>query len=524
MTPGAALTEGYLVNDRFQLLRLLGRGGMGSVWIARHLSLNIDVAIKFIDGALGGRDDLRSRFAQEARTAARIQSPYVVNILDYGFDGARPFIAMELLQGEPLGARLERERRLSPADVSTILAQAAKGLARAHSLGIVHRDLKPDNLFLCRDEEGGVHVKILDFGIARDDTPLTTGPSHRTGTGQLLGTPAYMSPEQALGRSQIDFRSDLYSLAVVAYHCLTGRLPFDTEALGELIVSISIQDPPLPSSFVPGLSPGIDSWFKCAFQKDPAGRFGSAKELADTFALASRGSSPAFDRTVLAPDGGATARDLGRFSNPGPTQPSPGVFPAGAPARTAPWSMAATAAPRDRASGPGGAVSGPPPTAPWSGAGGGAPAPLRVPDTFNGQSATQGGDLPRPAPRGPSPVLLGLVGLIVFALTVGGALVFAGHRGAVAVGLGPAVRSTEAAAAPSVTVAPLDPPLTPAPPAPFAAASVSASAGASPPSARPSPLPPAPRRTPPPPARSPGPAAATPSAAPRPARTNDYGL
>ncbi len=199
MSPGGALAEGYVVSDRFQLTRLLGRGGMGSVWVARHLSLNIDVAIKFIDATAGARDDLRSRFAQEARTAARIQSPHVVNILDYGFDGARPFIAMELLRGESLGVRLARERRLSPATTSTILTQAARGLTRAHALGIVHRDLKPDNLFLCRDDDdpAGLHVKLLDFGIARDDTPLA-GAVHRTGTGQLLGTPAYMSPEQAL--------------------------------------------------------------------------------------------------------------------------------------------------------------------------------------------------------------------------------------------------------------------------------------------------------------------------------------
>ena len=296
MSPGDSLHEGYVVSDRFELLRVIGRGGMGSVWVARHLSLKIEVAIKFIDGPLANRQDLRSRFAQEARTAARIQSPHVVNILDYGFDGTRPYIVMELLQGEPLGARLAREKRLPPTEVATILAQAAKGLSRAHALGIVHRDLKPDNLFLCRDEDG-VHVKILDFGIARDDTPFGAA-SHRTGTGQLLGTPAYMSPEQAVAKTQIDFRSDLYSLATVAYHALVGRLPFDTDALGELVVSLATTVPPPPSSYAPELTPGIDAWFKVAFQKDPAARFSSAKEMADTFSIACRASSAAFDKTL----------------------------------------------------------------------------------------------------------------------------------------------------------------------------------------------------------------------------------
>jgi serine/threonine protein kinase len=523
MTLGAALTEGYVVSDRFQLIRLLGRGGMGSVWVARHLSLNIEVAIKFIDGVLGGREDLRSRFAQEARTAARIQSPHVVNILDYGFDGTRPFIAMELLHGEPLFARIERERRLPPSEVATILTQAAKGLGRAHSLGIVHRDLKPENLFLARDEDGQLHVKLLDFGIARDDSPLGSGPSHRTGTGQLLGTPAYMSPEQALGKSQIDFRSDLYSLAVVVYHCLAGRLPFDTDAIGELIVAISLTDPPLPSSFVPGLSPGIDAWFKCAFQKDPGARFGSAKEMAETFVVACRDSSSAYDRTVLAAttDGGASGRDVARPQSVAPTKHSPGVILAGTPAPTASWSLAGPV-PVDRGSGPVGARSGPGQTAPWSGAGiSTAPPAPRIPDTFVGQSATQGGGVPGLPTRGPSLVLLGLVGLIALALVVAGVLFVGASRPPGAAAGSGLAGSADAVTAPSGTVAPAAAPLVPtAATAPTSAATNDAAAPRTS-APRPPPAPASPPKPLTPPAVTTPPRA---SPAPKPAPTHDYGL
>jgi eukaryotic-like serine/threonine-protein kinase len=467
MTPGDGLREGYVVSDRFQLLRVLGRGGMGSVWVARHLSLKIDVAIKFIDAALADRQDLRSRFAHEAQIAARIQSPHVVGILDYGFDRGRPYIAMELLQGEAL--RLRLGRRLPPDEVATIIAQAAKGLGRAHALGIIHRDLKPDNLFLCRDEDGGVRVKILDFGIARDDSPF--GPSsHRTAIGEVLGTPAYMSPEQAIAKGPIDYRSDLYSLAVVAYHCLVGRLPFETNALGDLIVSLSTTMPPAPSSIAPDLHAGIDAWFRRAFEKNPAARFGSAKELADALTLACRSAPGAFDKTVAA--------DEVRLP-PAPTMDA--------------WRPS--------------------------------PAPLmnetvaRAPDTFIGQYATQD-PVPRPAPkRGPHPVVLALSAVILIAAAAGGRLfVTRSHaRGGGDAAAGSAMPQGDPAPSIAQSVAP-----PPAAPAPSASPSTSAPVGTV---AQEAPAPTAPREPPPAPRRpSPPPRPTASTAAPRPAPTNDYGL
>ena len=260
---------------------------MGSVWVARHLSLGIDVALKFVSAELAAREDIRGRFEREAKGAAKIQSPHVVKMIDHGVDeDDRLFIAMELLDGEDLATRLERQSRLSLGDAAFLLRDAAKGLSKAHAAGIVHRDVKPDNLFLCRDDDGFV-VKVLDFGVARE-----LGPSHeaafRTGTGALVGTPAYMSPEQALGGRTIDHRSDLFSLAVVAYRALTGRVPFSRDGLGETIMAIASDTAPPPSTVRPDVGPALDAWFVRALAKAPAARFDSARELADAVAEACR--------------------------------------------------------------------------------------------------------------------------------------------------------------------------------------------------------------------------------------------
>ena len=257
---------------------------MGSVWAAWHITLNVEVAVKFIDPQYVSNPDAWSRFSQEAMAAAKIKSPHVVGVLDFGTDDHhRPYLAMELLQGEELASLLDREPTLPIPMVSRILNQACKGLARAHSARIVHRDIKPDNLFLCEDEDG-FHLKILDFGIAKmGNVGIST---HRTGTGQVLGTPLFMSPEQAYGNRPVDHRSDLYSLAVVIYRCLTGYVPFESDGVGELIVAITTQIPRPPSHLRAGLPPGLDPWFQRALAKEPELRFRNAKEMADSFAVA----------------------------------------------------------------------------------------------------------------------------------------------------------------------------------------------------------------------------------------------
>jgi len=282
-----SIFPGATISGRFRLERLLGRGSMGSVWLARHLTLDVDVAVKFIDAAFRDQKDHRSRFALEAQAAARINSPHVVNVLDFGAEASgRLYIAMEYLQGEDVGKLLDRSGRLSPAITARIVSHACRGLGRAHALGIAHRDVKPENLFLVGGtEDEGFVLKILDFGVAKS-AQKKGADLVGTVVGQLVGSPAYMSPEQAHGSLDVDFRSDLFSLAVVAYHCLTGVVPFGGDSLAELLIGIVSKDPVPVTRLTPGLPRAMDDWFQRALDKNPARRFASAKDLAQAFHMA----------------------------------------------------------------------------------------------------------------------------------------------------------------------------------------------------------------------------------------------
>ena len=228
-TTAISLTAGLTIADRFCLVRPLRKGGMGSVWIATHTTLGTEVAIKFIDIRGPSHDALR-RFEREANVVARLRSPHVVQILDYGIDqGERPYLAMELLQGESLSDRLDRTGTLRLEEVTTVVIQTCRALHRAHKAGIVHRDIKPANLFLS-EEDDSLHVKVLDFGVAKANA-LVPGPSdaQKTETGAIVGTPAYMSPEQVLATEEVDGRSDLFSLGVVAWRMLVGVHPHEQD-------------------------------------------------------------------------------------------------------------------------------------------------------------------------------------------------------------------------------------------------------------------------------------------------------
>jgi serine/threonine-protein kinase len=258
---------------------------MGSVWRAWHETLHIPVAVKFIDAGLADESGLLQRFATEASAAAKIRSPHVVQMLDHGLDEfGRPYIAMELLEGESLQALLDRRGTMPLAEVVKLVNDVAKALAKAHAANVVHRDIKPENIFICPDDDGFI-AKVLDFGIAKSETPVGL-VQEKTRTGTLLGTPLYMSPEQALGRGGIDSRSDLYSLAVVAFRALTGEVPFVRQGLGELIVAIVNEAPASVSSLAPGTTLGVDQWFKKALAKRPDDRFANAKEMAAELKLA----------------------------------------------------------------------------------------------------------------------------------------------------------------------------------------------------------------------------------------------
>ncbi|WP_437747515.1 serine/threonine-protein kinase [Sorangium sp. So ce1504] len=286
-----SLAEGSVVAGRYRLERMLARGGMGSIWVARHLQLDATVAVKLMAPEYAASSTARARFEREARAAAQLKLPNVVHVHDYGLEGDTPFLVMELLDGEDLETRLAREGRLSTAATLGIVTQVCKALRRAHEMGIVHRDLKPANLFLSRQDEDEL-VKVLDFGIAKAQGTLLAGNETKTGT--LVGSPYYMSPEQVRRSKTLDWRSDLWSVGVIAYRCLTGRLPFPGEEIGEVFVAICTEDVPLASSVVPELGPAVDGFFSRALARDPAHRFQGASELAEAFgaAASAAGSEP----------------------------------------------------------------------------------------------------------------------------------------------------------------------------------------------------------------------------------------
>ncbi|WP_437314145.1 protein kinase domain-containing protein [Sorangium sp. So ce385] len=278
--------KGQTVGGRYALEREIGRGGMGIVWQAFDQMLRRDVALKLMMPENVASFEARRNFEQEATTVARLRNEHIVQVHDYGIDEGSPYIVMELLEGEDLETRLRRARQLPAATVLSLLRQLSSGLEAASAAGIVHCDLKPANVFLARGASGE-SVKILDFGVGWRLSEA------RNWSGVRLGTPAYMSPEQVRGAVPHPL-ADLWSLGVIAYRALTGRLPFSMENLPGLIVSICTDPFPLPSSLDPALLPGFDRFFERALAKDRTRRFQSSRELVAAFAaVCDAGSKPA---------------------------------------------------------------------------------------------------------------------------------------------------------------------------------------------------------------------------------------
>jgi serine/threonine-protein kinase len=277
--------QGVLAN-RYRLERQLGKGGMGSVWLAEHLALRSWVAVKLMDPAIAATPEGAERFRREAQAAASLRSAHVVQVLDYGVHENTPFLVMELMHGESLASCLEREKRLTPERTLAIITQIARALGRAHAAGIVHRDLKPDNVFLVKEDDQEL-VKVLDFGIAK--TPQSQFGGMETRTGVTMGTPYYMSPEQVEGKRAVDFRTDLWAMAVITSECMTGVRPFDGSTFGELLLNICAR-PIAPPSSQGLMLPGFDAWFAKATSRDAEQRFASAQELAATLGEVVRGA------------------------------------------------------------------------------------------------------------------------------------------------------------------------------------------------------------------------------------------
>nr|PZN22027.1 MAG: hypothetical protein DIU78_16400 [Pseudomonadota bacterium] len=280
---------GTILQGKFRLSREIGRGGMAAVYEAENIDIGKRVAVKILAAELITSRVVRERFLREARAAAAVRSPYICDVYDSGMYEDRPFLVMELLEGESLYDMMTRVRKLDVETTLRIATHTARALARAHESNIVHRDLKPENIFLTRDEEGALLAKILDFGLAKfyEPTGADARSARLTREGALFGTPAYMSPEQAKGQGEVDHRADLWALGCIVYECLTGRTVWNIEqGVAMILAQIAGAPLPQPSKFRPDLPPSFDQWFYRALHRDPTCRYQTAREFADALAEA----------------------------------------------------------------------------------------------------------------------------------------------------------------------------------------------------------------------------------------------
>ena len=267
----------------YKVLEPIGTGGMASVYIGEHVVLGNRVAIKVLHARHLSNPSIERRFFNEAKAIAAIRHPSVVEIYDFGRGGPTDaaYIVMELLDGENLRARIRRGVILER-EAAIFTRQIAQGLSAAHSRGIIHRDLKPDNVFLVPDPEVelGERAKVLDFGIAKH-TGVQAPEGEHTAIGILVGTPAYMSPEQCRGNSTVDTRADIYSLGVVLYRMVTNQLPFEAGGTGEVLGKHMYIEPPSPRDINPSVSALMDETITRCLQKKPDDRFQSMSEFAE---------------------------------------------------------------------------------------------------------------------------------------------------------------------------------------------------------------------------------------------------
>jgi serine/threonine-protein kinase len=271
-----------LISGKYRIERQLGAGGMGTVYVAENVDIGRRVAIKILNSAYAHQSDAISRFQREARAAAQIGHPNIVEIYDMGRteDGV-PYMVMELLEGDTLLGLSSRLGRVPPAQAVDVMVQLLSAIGVAHAIGIIHRDLKPENIFLAKKGQRTDFVKVLDFGVAKFHDAISSTSGRLTRDGSLVGTPAYMSPEQARGTKKLDARSDLYAAGVVMYEMLSGRLPHEGDTYNEMIVAIAGTDPPPLSRVAPGVPPGLAKVVARAMSREPDARYQTASQFSD---------------------------------------------------------------------------------------------------------------------------------------------------------------------------------------------------------------------------------------------------
>jgi serine/threonine protein kinase len=281
--PGASgYSEGSVVAQKYRLVRILGEGGMGAVWVAQNLTLGVQVALKLIRSEIEGKvDGLSERLLTEARAAASIGHPAIIQVFDFGLTEHRePFIAMELLHGDSLAQVVKKRGRIAAGRAVRTILPVIEALCVAHQRGIVHRDLKPDNIFISQ-QANRVQPKVLDFGIAKLSESFS---ANLTSEGTVLGSPAYMSPEQARGESDVDFRTDMWALCVVLYEMVTGVQPFTGANWHGLMWSI-MEGKPKPLSEHQVEEPALWSILQRGLAKEREQRYGSMFEFGQALAV-----------------------------------------------------------------------------------------------------------------------------------------------------------------------------------------------------------------------------------------------
>lgn len=314
------LKQGAILRGKYRIKRVLGEGGMGRVVRATHLKLDQDVAIKMLKPESMKNERVVARFAREARAAARLKSEHVVRILDVDEQesveaggSSAPFIVMEYLDGTDLDRLVRKRGPVSSTRAAELALEACEGLAEAHALGIVHRDVKPANLFLATSQRGVERVKLLDFGISK---PPESGEDPTiTEADRLLGSPSFMSPEQLKAARDVDARTDVWSLGVVLYFLVSGRLPFEGDSATSVAARIAA-DPPRPLDDVKDLPRELVTVVMRCLEKDPAARYGSVAALARALAPFAPGGGAAASRVSSALRVPAAAPSSGGASVP----------------------------------------------------------------------------------------------------------------------------------------------------------------------------------------------------------------
>jgi serine/threonine-protein kinase len=339
------LKTGDLLAGKYRIEHLIGRGGMGAVFAANHEILLQRVAVKVLLEGMSGHPEVVTRFLNEARAAARIQSEHVARVMDVGkLDSGMPFIVLEYLEGADLMQLVEQRGALPVDEAVDYVLQALDALASAHAMGVVHRDLKPANLFVVRRPNGMGHVKVLDFGISKMTQPIPGDSGGMTSTKAMLGTPYYMSPEQLRSSRSVDVRTDIWSMGIILHQILTGQLPYTGENFGELFAKILEQDAPSIRILRPDLPPELEQIVLHCLQRKAEHRFSNVAELATALRpFATMRSAASFDRIqqtlpqllTAPPPGlgtgpGAPPFGMGSGGGSGP-RPWPGNPPQGAP-------------------------------------------------------------------------------------------------------------------------------------------------------------------------------------------------